>query len=183
MSAIDDANNYIGAAFGPTYSAWMVLSDDDKGRTLVSATRYLNELPWQGAPTGVLDSSATTLAWPRTGVLIDGAPVDSTTIPNDIVQACFELAVLISAKPAVTSLLDQGSNIQSVGGGGAPSVSYFAPTSAARGTAPTLPVVVARLVSKYLATPGDAADGGSGTSGNTCSGYARARQFSLVFPE
>lgn len=183
MTALDDARTYIGAAFGPTYDSWMGLSDTPASKTLVSAARYLNLLPWQGQATGILGTDPTSLAWPRTGVFVDGVEVDSLTIPPDIIRASYELAVLINQNPKVVSVVDQGSNVQSVGGGGAPTVAYFAPTSAAKGTASRYPQLVAQLVGKYLMSPGASAEGGFSSGGSTSSSFRQDQQFNLIWPE
>jgi hypothetical protein len=155
MSTLDDAATYIADRFGPNYRTWETLEDDDKSRTLVSANDIISRLPF-----------------------IDG--VDPTT-NQDIIDAGFELAVQINADPDLPNKLDQGSNIASVQGGGGVGVSYFAPTSAALGTATLLPVVVQRLVGRYLAMPDD--PGSMGGSGKGFSAFARGRQFTLSWPE
>jgi hypothetical protein len=155
MSTLSDASAYIADRFGPNYRSWEDLEDDDKSRTLTSANDIISRLPFQ-----------------------DG--VDPTTTP-DIIAAGFELAVQINADPDLPNKIDQGSNISSVQGGGGVGVSYFAPTSAMFGTAPVLPVVVQRLVAKYLAMPSE--DGSFGGSGKGCSAFARNRQYTLSWPE
>ncbi len=119
----DDAEDYVSIAYGDTYAAWSALSDDNKAKTLVAATRYLDAQTWS-------DDYDTFAA-------------------RDAVEAfqfaCYEMAVLISADPSVITQLDTGSNIQSVGAGGA-SVTYFAPTTGEF----TLPPVIHRLLASYL---------------------------------
>jgi hypothetical protein len=180
MTALDDARAYIGEAFGPQYDAWMALDDTKAMQTLVSSTRMLNLLPWQGTATGTLDGNPTTLAWPRTGVIVGGVPVDSTTIPDNITKASFELAVLILKDPTLPSKLDQGSNVQSANAGGG--VTFFSPTSARTGTATVLPVLIQRYVAKYLATPAGT-EGGEAGVGKPCSAFNTRSQFRLVRPE
>jgi len=155
MSTLDDASAYINDRFGPNYTAWLDLEDVDKSRTLTSANDIISRLPFA-----------------------DG--VDPLTTP-DIIAAGFELAVQINADPDLPNKIDQGTNISSVQGGGGVGVSYFAPTSAASGTATVLPVVVQRLVGKYLATPTE--EGSFGQSGKGCSAFARHRQYNLAWPE
>lgn len=149
MSSLDDANNYIGARFGPNYTAWLALSDDDKGRTLTSADDYIDSFAWKGTATGILNDNPTSRAWPRSG--IDG--VDSATVPDAVVKASFELAVLIMADPDLPQNLDQGSNISSMGAGPA-QMSFFRPLSPANGTATVLPPIVHRLIGQWLAGAG-----------------------------
>jgi len=175
------ANYYAGSHFSPQFASWLAATDDIKGQTLVTATSRLEAIAWDGTATGLLGSTPTTLAFPRTGLLRDGVAVDSATVPKEIVDGTIELAVAILAKPALVNAVDQGSNLSSVQGGGGVGASFFAPTSAAQGTAPVLPPQVQRLVGRFMATAG--ADGSFGQSGKACSGYARNRQYTLGWPE
>lgn len=175
------ATNYVGSMFSPQATSWLALTPDVQGRTLVTATRRLEAIAWDGAATGVLGSGPTGLAFPRTGLLRDGVAVDSTTVPPEIVEGAIELAVAIAAKPALVNSVDQGSNVQSAQGGGGVGVTFFAPTSAATGSATVLPPQVQRLVGRFMATAGT--DGSFGASGGSSSAFSRHRQFSLSWPE
>lgn len=177
------ATNYARSEmFSPAADAWLALDANTKARTLRTATSYLERLVWDGARTGLAEGEPTTLAWPRTGIIIDGLPLDDTSVPADIVSAAFELAVGIAADPALTGKTDQGSLISSVSAGPA-SVSFAYPTSAASGTATRFPLVVQQLIGKYLAAPAGTNEGGTGTYGSACSAFARDRQYTLVGPE
>lgn len=180
---LTDALSYVGAMFSPAATAWLARTTSQQGQTLRAATLYLDRLPWDGTATGLAGGTATTLRWARSGVLVDGVEIDSTIVPADIITATFELAVLIGARPALPSQPDQGSNVKRAGGGGAPEVEFFAPTSAARGTAAQLPYVIQQLVGKFLASPSADLEGGSSGAGNTSSAFSRCRQFGLVGPE
>lgn len=151
MAVLDDARNYINARYGAGYTAWMALSDADASRTLVSATAYIDSFQWQGTATGLVGSLPTSLQWPRSGVFVDGVELDSTTVPVQIVEACFELAVMILADSTLVNTLDAGSNVQSLGAGPA-KISFFRPTSRADGTATTLPPLINRLIGRFLAS-------------------------------
>jgi hypothetical protein len=118
---------YVAMMYGTAADTWTALSADNRKRTLAAAVRYLNAQSWI--------SSADTFA--------------ERDLIAAFATAQYELAVLIASDPSIVSNLDAGSNIQSVGAGGA-SVTYFAPTSAGRG-ATKLPVAVQRLVGSYLA--------------------------------
>lgn len=176
MTALTDAIAYVDSRFGPNYTSWLGLEPEDQQRTLNSAVAYLDGLAWQGTATGAANDLGLT-EWPRSG--IDG--VSESTIPTGIMNGTYEMAVLIAADPDLPNKLDQGSNISSVQGGGGVGVSYFAQTSALLGTAPVLPVVVQRLVGRYLAIPED--DGSLGQAGLGCSAFAARRQYSLGWPE
>lgn len=176
------AQNYVAALFSPQADAWLALDPNTKARTLRAATLYLERLAWDGTRTGLAGADPTTLAWPRTEVTVDGQPIDSTTVPADVVSATFELAVGISADPTLITKADQGSLISSVSAGPA-SVSFAFPTSAASGTATRFPLVVQQLIGKYLATPGGTTEGGSGGFGGCHSSFSTCSQYRIVEPE
>ena len=177
------ATAYVGASFGATSTAWLALSVSQQGQTMVMATRFLDQQAWDGAATGLAGGTPTTLQFPRTGLTKNGEDVDSTTVPPEIVQAQFELAVIIASNPDVVAAVDQGSNVSSVQGGGGVGVSFFAPATVANGTATRLPVVVQRLVGRFLAAPGASIEGGFGQAGCSTSAMARDRQLNLIGPE
>jgi hypothetical protein len=135
---------YIGGSYGATYTAWLALATAPRKQTLIAAARYLDRQSW--------------------------ADDYDTFAERDAVEAfqfaSYELAVLIARDAAIVTKADQGNNIQSVGGGGAPSVTYFSPTSAARGSATVLPPVLHALIGSYLAATSSAVYGGSGLSGS-----------------
>lgn len=135
------SKDYIASAFGPQYTAWSALFDDDKKRTLIAAVRYLESFAW-----------------------------DTTTAPDfatrDAIAAfpqCeYELAVLVSQDPDLTGSADQGTNVKAVGAGSA-RVEFFTPQSAAFGNATLMPPIAMRLVGGYLASSGV---GGGAPDGN-----------------
>lgn len=138
------ATAYIGAAFGGEAAKWRGLAEDDKERTLVAATRYIDARDWAGTATG---EDGTTLAFPRSG---DGITDSSAEQLARVEQAVCELAMLIAADPSIQQAIDQGSNIKKLDADGA-LIEFFAPTSVAEGTATTLPPVVQRLLGRYTA--------------------------------
>ena len=76
------ANLYLGTL------NWSGATSDNKGRALIMATRYLDELSWIG------ERSSTTqaLCWPRDGATCGDFDFASTVIPQPIKQATFDLA-------------------------------------------------------------------------------------------
>ena len=149
------ANTYLAFAVGAAATAWQALAatPDKQKQCLGAATRMLDGLNWQGLATGLVGVDATTLAWPRSSVTdANGNAVDSTSVPTGIVDGCFELAALIANDATVQDQLDAGNNVRSIGGGGAPTIQFFRPTSVQDGNAPVLPLVVLRLVGQYLAS-------------------------------
>jgi len=145
-TAQPSAGEYLGGSF--TSSAiWAALSATQQGQCLVEATRWLDRQRWAGSKT----SDAQPLQWPRTGVTrIDGSAVDSATVPDEIVFACYELAVLISQDPDLPAAQPGASgNIKRVEGGPA-NVEFFQPQSIA-----IFPLKAYDLVSQFLSGSGD----------------------------
>ena len=100
------ANSYLSVAGGDALAnlalgtlAWSTASSDDKGRALITATRHLDELEWAGYRAG----STQALAWPRSGIVLDGVSLSSTTIPEQVEQACFDLAEALLTTPTLLS--------------------------------------------------------------------------------
>jgi len=149
------ATAYLQTQYGDAYTAWLALAADDQKRTLAAATRYLDRQVW------VADAD--------------------TFAERDALEAfqlaSYELAAMVAEDPAVISTLDQGSNIQSVGAGGA-QVTYFAPTSAKRGSAPTLPPILMQLVGGYLAISEiGGPDGGESVSNDASNPFSDCSDF------
>lgn len=134
------ARAYLAMMPGPAYDTWRSLvgagatADDAQKRTLAAAVRLLNAQVWS--------SSYDTFA--------------KRDVVTAFETAQYELAVLIANDPALPTLANQGSNIQSVSAGGA-SVTYFNPTTKA---AAKLPPILMRLVGAYLGAPPLAAPSG-----------------------
>jgi hypothetical protein len=156
-----DAKSYIAMMYGESYDTWRTLATDDKKKqTLASAVRYLNAQVW-------IDSADTF------------AERDAIA---EFATAQYELAVLIANDPSVTAVLDAGTNIRSVSASGA-SVEYFAPLKPGAG-ATKLPMIVHRLIGKYLAASqgamsvvGYSSTGGDSSEFDDCSMYRRGGSF------
>lgn len=63
--------------------------EESAEQLLIQAMDYLNIQSWAGRPT----SADQPLPWPRTGVRLYGQPVPSDSIPKQLVQAQYLLAV------------------------------------------------------------------------------------------
>lgn len=81
-AAGDLANLYLGTL------QWAGASADDKARSLIMATRYLDELKWVGSRA----SSTQALAWPRMDASCDEKTYGDAVIPPELQQATFDLA-------------------------------------------------------------------------------------------
>lgn len=124
------AKEWLGAESTPGPVAWMALAtDSEKSKRLVDATRYLDQLSWR---------------------TIDDTEAAAAAVA--IVTATFELAGLITIDNETTAAVDAGSNIKSLSAKAGTSIEFFRPTSALDGTASTLPVIIQRLIGKYLAS-------------------------------
>jgi hypothetical protein len=101
-----NANSYITVATGDDLAddylgtlSWSSATTDNKGRALIMATRYLDQLDWIG-------SRATTtqaLAWPRLDAACGEQSYGSGVIPQPLKQACFDLAEALLATPTLLS--------------------------------------------------------------------------------
>jgi len=83
VAAADDlANLYLGTL------NWASATTDNKGRALIMATRYLDELTWIGSKASTTQS----LLWPRTDAECGDWSFTNAEIPQPIKQATFDLA-------------------------------------------------------------------------------------------
>ena len=67
---------------------WASATTDNKGRALIMATRYIDELKWLGEKA----STTQALLWPRTDAACGDWNFTSSEIPQPIKQATFDLA-------------------------------------------------------------------------------------------
>lgn len=143
-------------------TAWEALSDDQKGKNLVAATRRLDLLKWAGQKTG--GDAAQENAWPRTGVNYpDGTAVPDNIVPKAVENATILLAGSITLSAANANAGSAGSNIERVRAGPA-EVEFFRPTI----PGPALQDETAfQLVAPFLSSAGSAGFGVvSGTTGD-----------------
>ncbi len=104
-------------------ATWEALSDDEKGKKLVAATRRLDLLTWQGAKTGDVDVQEE--KWPRTGVSYpDGTAVSTSEVPKEVENATILLAGSIAITAAVADAGTSGTNTKKVKAGSA-AVEFF----------------------------------------------------------
>lgn len=166
---------YLNRSASAGAAAFRAASVDDKGRALVSATDALDLESYQGNRTDPNQAHA----FPRTGVSYrDGSvvvEVDPTTIPADFQSAVYELAALYAATPNLGADADTSQNIESIGGGGAPTVVFFSPTTGTR-----FPTQVDRLLRKFY-VGGDALTAVTNSNAETrSSGTGKPDPFACV---
>ncbi len=89
-----EADTYLEGKL-PSPTTWDAASDDTCNRALVSATRELSALGWQGEQT----TATQALAWPRQWVVDPKAPsadyIDPAIVPDAVKAATVELALLM----------------------------------------------------------------------------------------
>lgn len=101
VAAADDlANLYLGAL------NWATASSDNKGRALIMATRYLDELSFIGTKA----STTQALLWPRSEAACGDWSFTSSEIPQPIKQATFDLAEFLLGSGNSDALLGSGAS-------------------------------------------------------------------------
>lgn len=130
FASVAEADEYLAVDMA-RYAAWAALDADDKGRALVTASRYLYSLDWT-----------------------DGPPSYDTP-PAAVVEATALFAADIAAKPSLGNDASTGSNVKRVKGGEA-EVEFFRPTAGA-----ALPAYLLRLLGDLLGNDVTWADGGT----------------------
>lgn len=144
-ATVAQADKYLAAEFSA--SAWREAEDDDRARSLVTASRLLDRQPW----TGEREDADQTTAWPRTGV--NG--VEDGDIPQQVVDATIVLAnMLLEGADTVTNP-STASNVKSLKAGSV-AQEFFRPDPKQAGR---LPLPVWELLAGLL---------GSSSSGIAC---------------
>ena len=98
-SGVAGANSYVSVADARTYAAnrgiALPADDDELAAMLIQASDYLEaqECRYQGDRT----SSTQALAWPRTGVVLNGDDFPTNVIPQSLIGAQVQLAIAINA--------------------------------------------------------------------------------------
>ena len=112
------ADSYVSLADADAYwakrgnEAWANSLIPDKETALVRATSYADaEYGWRGCRA----SSTQALDWPRYDVVVDGYPLDGTTIPRQVQDAVCELALKALAGEIAPDVSPQQVTEQTVG--------------------------------------------------------------------
>lgn len=140
IATIAEAEDYIIGSISENSDTWLAGTDDFKGRTVVSAQRIFDRLPWLGTLT--VDGQDN--SWPRNGITVTGF-VDGVT-PVGILNGLFELAMILAADPEAANTTNSGSNVKRAKGGDA-EVWFFRNTE---DDASILPASVHFWVKQYL---------------------------------
>ena len=122
-----DGTTWHGGRLGTGSTAWAAATSDNKLKSLVTAT------DWIDRAVGSMFSGEQTVSsqqreWPRDGATCVGTAVTDGTTPDEIAYATFFLAgqLLVDAEPA--SGTGTGSNIKQVAAGSA-NISFFSSTT------------------------------------------------------
>jgi len=83
---LSESNDYFDTS--PDSSTWTNKTDDQKKRALISATRWIDTLVFQGDRC----DEDQALKFPRTNYQVDRVELSCSTIPNNIKYAQYELA-------------------------------------------------------------------------------------------
>ena len=106
---LTEANTYFET--GPDSTTWDNKTVDQKNRSLISATRWIDSFVYYGDRCD--DGQA--LKFPRNNYQVDGVELSCSTIPNNIKYAQYELARAIANDPdAMTGNLGTDGNFSEV---------------------------------------------------------------------
>lgn len=141
--SLEDAEAYLDAQIAAT--TWQASTDDDqKGRAIVSATRFIDRLEWQGEKSDPYQEHQ----FPRTGLTYaDGSEVPSDAVPQQVLDATCELAALMIDGTDVQNVSNPAEQqIQALRAGSA-SISYFRSDAM---VGQRLPQIVQELLGRWL---------------------------------
>lgn len=142
--SLSAADAYFAAALHATSWAAVLDDDDQRAKSLVTATRMLDRARWVGTKT----SPSQALEWPRTGVTDRyGVPLSDSAVPVSIENGCYELANLLLGDSSIQNATSSGSNVKSVEAGSA-AVEFFRSTS---NSSTRFPTIVHELIGQFLA--------------------------------
>lgn len=107
------AKIYIAGVTTSAGALWRALANDnEKSRFVLAARRFIDRQDWQG--TAVLGLPPL-LQWPRLDVYYsDGTAVSSAAVPQQIIDAEYELAAIFAGNAAAYEAANSGSNIKSL---------------------------------------------------------------------
>ena len=159
-------------ALAPTLAA---AGATTRAQALVSASRLLDRQAWAGAKT----SSSQAQAWPRVGATDrEGAAIDSSSIPQDVIEACYELAIAAIADPGALAKTSTENLTKRVDAKGV-SVEFFGPQAGERFSPRVMELVGYLLAgSGAVASLGIGASYSAGTDGE--SAFDRCDEYGLT---
>ena len=145
--SLEDHEEYLDAQI--TATTWHASEDDDqKGRAIISATRFIDRQAWQGEKSDPYQAHQ----FPRTGLTYaDGSAVPSDAVPTEVLDAESELAAMLIDGTDVQNVSSPDEKmIQSLKAGSA-AISYFRGDA---GLGQRFPQIVHELLGRWLAGAG-----------------------------
>ena len=104
-----EANSYFETV--PDSSTWTNKTDDQKNRSLIAATRWIDSFVFYGDRC----DSGQALKFPRNNYQVDGVELACSTIPNNIKYAQYELSrALANDTEAMTGVSGKDGNFEEV---------------------------------------------------------------------
>ena len=99
-------NSYITVAEGTAYAdlelgtlGWTTATADERGKAVIAATRYLDQLVWVGSRVAATQA----LAWPRSSAVCGEKSYSTTVIPPEVKYGTFLMAEALLGDPTVMS--------------------------------------------------------------------------------
>ena len=123
---VTGASNYHRVGFSG--ASFIALSTTDKGKTLISATRYLTVLWWCDEQDNEVIPT-----------------VDESGVPEEVINGAYELALAITNDPSIIDTGESGGTNTKRLKAGSAEIEFFRPEDAGR-----LPSTVVRLLGDYL---------------------------------
>lgn len=112
ITDLETALQYVTGSISEGAAVWLAGDDEFQGRTLISAQRIFDRLPWIGSVTVEGQPNS----WPRTGI---PGVVDDTITPEPIIFGLIELAMLLAQDSEIANTTNSGSNVKRAKGGDA----------------------------------------------------------------
>lgn len=152
---LEDALEYLGA--DPNAATFRAATEEEQGRWLVGANRYLDRQPWLGEK----EDEDQAQAFPRTGMGL--SDIDDDEVPADIIYASYELASALANgfNPATTSSAAQSTKRLKAD---TVEIEYF---RGAEGSPYRFPIGIWELIRRYIQGPSTATAYASGTCGDS----------------
>lgn len=153
------ATDYLTASLASYATAFLAATDDNKARSLVMATRWIDAQNWLGEKS----DPDQPLQWPRSGI----AGVDPLVVPQQIVDASITLAAMLIENPALQTELSSGGAAETKRlKAGSAEIEYFRSASAFKWKNNIFPPDIWNLLRGWLV--GSAGGYGGAESFDTC---------------
>jgi len=126
-NAVTDGDSFHNGRLGAGTTAWNAATTDDKGRSMVVASDWIDRAIGEPNWSGTLTVATQDRAWPRDSATCNGTAVTDGTTPDDLAHATMWLAGEILADSSIAASSGQGSNVKKAEAGPA-KVTFFRST-------------------------------------------------------